>query len=113
MLRAALRLRGRLVRWLPPRKRPHFFTDNRAIGPSDFDTATITAPSNPLLPNGGGYPVTFVTRNTRTALGATDNYYTFASDFGDTTTYWTGFDFLVNARTRNGEVINTRCFTVD
>ena len=26
---AALRLRGRVVRWLPPRKTPHFFTDNR------------------------------------------------------------------------------------
>jgi hypothetical protein len=80
----------------------HFFTDNRAIGPQDFDTATITSPSNSLLANGGGYPVTFVTRNTRTALGATDNYYTFASDYGDTTTYWNGVDFNVNARTRNG-----------
>src|SRR5215467_8341990 len=80
----------------------HFFTDNRAIGPQDFDTATIAAPNNPLLAGGGGYPVTFVTRNTRTALGATDNYYTFASDYGDTTTYWNGVDFNVNARTRNG-----------
>ena len=56
----------------------HFFTDNRAIGPQDFDIATITAPSNADLPNGGGYPVTFVTRNSRSPLGATDNYYTFA-----------------------------------
>jgi hypothetical protein len=80
----------------------HFFTDNRAIGPQDFDTATITSPSNSLLANGGGYPATFVTRNARTALGATDNYYTFASDYGDTTTYWNGVDFSVNARTRNG-----------
>src|SRR5215470_6045249 len=39
----------------------HFFTDNRAISPQDFDTATITAPSNAALANGGGYPVTFVT----------------------------------------------------
>jgi hypothetical protein len=80
----------------------HFFTDNRAIGPQDFDTATITAPSNPGLPNGGGYPVTFVTRNARSPLGAADNYYTFASDFGDVTTYWHGVDFAVNARTNNG-----------
>jgi hypothetical protein len=80
----------------------HFFTDNRAIGPEDFDTATITAPANPNLPDGGGYPVTFVTRNTRTAFGATDNYYTFASDYGDVTTYWHGVDFWLNARTTNG-----------
>jgi carboxypeptidase family protein len=80
----------------------HFFTDNRAIGPQDFDTATIVAPSNPNLPNGGGYPVTFVTRNSRSPLGATDNYYTFASDYGDVTTYWHGVDFTVNARTGTG-----------
>jgi len=80
----------------------HFFTDNRAIGPEDFDTATITAPANPNLPNGGGYPVTFVTRNSRTLFGASDNYYTFASDYGDVTTYWHGVDFSVNARTRSG-----------
>ena len=64
-----------------------------AIGPQDFDTATITAPANPNLPDGGGYPVTFVTRNALSPLGATDNYYTFASDFGDVTTYWHGVDF--------------------
>jgi hypothetical protein len=31
-----------------------------------------------------------------------DNYYTFAEDFGDVTTYWHGVDFTVNARTNNG-----------
>jgi hypothetical protein len=46
--------------------------------------------------------VTFVTRNSRSPLGATDNYYTFASDYGDVTTYWHGVDFSVNARTSNG-----------
>ena len=29
MLRASLKLRGRFVRWLPPRREPHFFTDSR------------------------------------------------------------------------------------
>ena len=80
----------------------HFFTDNRAIGPQDFDTTTMTAPSHSDLPNGGGYPVTFVTRNSRSPLGATDNYYTFASDYGGVTTYWHGVDVSVNARTSNG-----------
>jgi Carboxypeptidase regulatory-like domain len=79
-----------------------FFTDNRALTPQDFDIATITAPLNPLLPNGGGYPVTFYTRNSRSPLGATDNYYTFASDYGDVTTYWHGVDVGINARMRNG-----------
>ena len=62
----------------------------------------MTAPLNPNLPNGGGYPVSFFTRNARTSLGATDNYYTFASDYGDVSTYWHGVDINVNARTRNG-----------
>src|SRR6266853_2958451 len=82
-----------------------FFTDNRAVGPQDFDVATMTAPLNSNLPNGGGYPVSFYTRNARTSLGATDNYYTFASEYGDVSTYWHGFDVNVNARTNNGVTI--------
>jgi hypothetical protein len=29
LLRGALKLRGKAVRWLPARREPHFFTDNR------------------------------------------------------------------------------------
>jgi hypothetical protein len=75
-----------------------FVTDNLALGPQDFDQVTITAPLNPNLAGGGGYPVTFLTRNTRSALGATDNYFTVASDYGDVTTYWHGVDAQVSAR---------------
>ncbi len=79
-----------------------FVTDNLAIGPADFDQVTIAAPSNPRLPGGGGYPVTFLTRNARSPLGATDNYYTFASDYGDVTAYWHGVDAQVSARVAGG-----------
>ena len=78
-----------------------FFTDNLALTPADFDQVTINAPLNPNLPGGGSYPLTFLTRNTRSALGATDNYYTFASDYGDVTTYWHGVDAQVSARVAN------------
>jgi carboxypeptidase family protein len=78
-----------------------FFTDNLALGPQDFDQVTITAPQNPKLPNGGGQPVTFLTRNARTALGATDNYFTSASDYGDVISYWHGVDAQVSARLSN------------
>jgi len=78
-----------------------FFTDNLALGPQDFDQVTIAAPQNAKLPNGGGQPVTFVTRNARTALGATDNYFTSASDYGDVTSYWHGVDAQVSARLSN------------
>jgi hypothetical protein len=79
-----------------------FVTHNRALTAADYDEVTLTAPSNPALPNGGGYPVTFLTRNTRSALGATDSYYTSTDDFGDETHYWHGFDLSFNARMRNG-----------
>jgi hypothetical protein len=75
-----------------------FVTDNLALGPQDFDEVTITAPQHAGLTNGGGYPVTFLTRNARTALGATDNYFTSANDYGDVTAYWHGMDAQVSAR---------------
>ena len=78
-----------------------FFTDNLALSPSDFDQVTITAPQNPNLPGGGGYPLTFLTRNANSPLGATSNYYTFASDYGDVTAYWHGVDAQVSARLTN------------
>ena len=75
-----------------------FVTDNLALGPEDFDQVTIAAPQNAKLPNGGGYPVTFVTRNAVHALGATDNYFTSASDYGNVTSYWHGVDAQISAR---------------
>jgi Carboxypeptidase regulatory-like domain len=79
-----------------------FLTHNRALTAADYDEVTLIAPSNPLLPNGGGYPVTFLTRNTRSSLGATDSYYTTADDFGGETHYWHGVDVSFNARMHNG-----------
>jgi hypothetical protein len=79
-----------------------FVTHNRALGPQDWDTVTLTAPSHPMLPGGGGYPVSFLTRNTNSLLGAVDNYYTRTSDFGDETRYWHGIDVTFIARLQNG-----------
>jgi hypothetical protein len=80
-----------------------YYTDNRAVGPNDFDKVTITSPRNAGLPNGGGYPVSFyVVKDAK--FGAFDNYFTFAKDFGDVTYYWHGFDTNINARMANGLV---------
>ena len=76
-------------------------TDNRAIGPQDFDTYTFTAPSDPRLPT-SGQPVSYQLRNNRTAFGAVDNYLTLANNYGDMTAYWQGVDMTVNARMNNG-----------
>jgi hypothetical protein len=41
----ALRLRGFLVRWLPPRREPHFFTDNRnRTHPQGYEIARLGPP---------------------------------------------------------------------
>ena len=75
-----------------------FVTDNVALTAQDFDQVTITAPQHANLTNGGGYPVTFLTRNARAALGATDNYFTTMNDYGDATAYWHGVDAEIKAR---------------
>jgi hypothetical protein len=81
-----------------------YYTDNRAVGPSDYDKVTLTAPRHAELPDGGGYPYSFyVVKENK--FGAVDNYFTFASDYGDVTYYWHGFDYDVNARMTNGLVI--------
>jgi hypothetical protein len=79
-----------------------FVTHNTALTAADYDEVTITAPLDPRLPNGGGYPVTFLTRNTRSALGANTPYYTTSNDYGGETHYWHGVDVTFNARMRNG-----------
>jgi hypothetical protein len=76
-----------------------FYTDNLAVGPADFDTVTITAPTHPDLPNGGGFPVMFRIPN-RSPVA--NNHRTFGSDFGDETRYYDSFNIQANARTRWG-----------
>jgi len=78
-----------------------FVTHNAALTPADFDEVTITAPQNPRLPGGGGYPVSFLVRNNRNpTVGASDPYYTTSDDFGDEVHYWHGVDVSVSSRLR-------------
>ncbi len=85
-----------------------YVTDNQALGPSDFDTFTITAPTsanpNAPLPT-AGQRLTFLKRNANNPLGATSNYRTFQRDYGDETYYWQGVDFTANSRMTNGLVL--------
>jgi hypothetical protein len=77
--------------------------DNRATAASDFDTYSITAPVDARLPNGGGYVISGLYNLNPSRFGiASDNYTTFASDFGEQTETWNGMDFSVNARLANG-----------
>jgi len=79
-----------------------YLTQNRALTAADYDEVTLKAPVDPRLPGGGGYPVSFLMRNNRSVLGATDSYFTSDADYGDETHYWQGVDVTLNARTRNG-----------
>ena len=45
-------------------------------GRADYDEVTLTAPLDPRLPGGGGYPVSFLVRNNNSVLGVSDPYYT-------------------------------------
>jgi hypothetical protein len=76
------------------------YTDNRAIAASDFDTYTLTVPTDSRLPN-SGEQLSYALLNP-SAFGRLDNYLTRASDYGDVTAYWQGVELSVNARTTSG-----------
>ena len=52
-------------------------TDNTLRGPEDYEQWTITAPSDPRLPNGGGYPITLHTVTAAAAARGAQNIITF------------------------------------
>jgi hypothetical protein len=78
-------------------------TDNQNRDPSQYEAWTITAPSDPRLPGGGGYPITLYTPTAAAAATPAQNYITWETDFGPArSSYWQGVDFTVNARMRQG-----------
>jgi len=81
-----------------------YVTDNQALGPSDFDQFTITAPTNANLPT-SGQKLTYLKQNANQPFGATSNYRTFQRDYGDENYYWQGIDFTANSRMKNGLVL--------
>ena len=78
-------------------------TDNRALGPADYVSWIATAPSDPRLPNGGGYPITNFIVAPQASGRVAQNYVTFETDFGPARiNYWHGVEVTANARMRNG-----------
>ena len=79
-------------------------TDNRAYTAADYDRFSLTAPSDPRLPNGGGYRVDGLYElKANVPFGQVDNFVTHAKNFGDgiSETY-NGVDINVNARLQSG-----------
>lgn len=76
--------------------------DNLEVVPEDFDRFSIIAPSDPRLPNGGGYEITGL-YNVKTAkFGRTDNLTTWSRNYGSETSMYNGVQVSVSARTRHG-----------
>jgi hypothetical protein len=92
-------------------------TINRALTPADFDSFVYNVPQNPLLPGGGGYPLTF--QDVKPAkINQFDNFRTFDDNIGGGFNKFNGVDVSVNVRLKNlnlqagtssGNVVEDEC----
>jgi hypothetical protein len=78
-------------------------TDDLAIGPADFDPYSITAPTHPDLPGGGGYVVDglYNIKPEKFSVAA-DPLVTLSKRYGKQQLYWDGVDVVLNARPAPG-----------
>jgi len=76
-----------------------FITDNEALGPNDFTQFSVTAPSDPRLPNAGQTVSGIFDQN---LIVAPRNVVKDASAYGEQLQHWNGVDFSIDARLRSG-----------
>jgi hypothetical protein len=98
-------------------------TDNLAVMPADYDTFCITAPTDPRLPNGGGYQVCGLADIKPAKYGQVQNYVTESKNFGKFVSSNSFFNVAVDARLPHniaigggadtGRSVQDRCFVVD
>jgi hypothetical protein len=77
-------------------------TDNLAVGPNDFTQYSITAPTDPALPGGGGYTINGLYNVVATGFGQTSNRITLADNYGEQYQKYNGILFNVSARLGRG-----------
>jgi hypothetical protein len=78
-------------------------TINRNLTPAYFDSFTYTVPNDPKL-NSAGQTLTYVDLKPQ-YFGKIDNYVTFANNVGGAYNHYNGVDFSVNARVRQGLLV--------
>ena len=90
---------GYFRRWLT-----HFTTtDNTLVSGADYTSYTLTAPSDPRLPGGGGYAIAGLQNITQAGFNAgTSNNVTFADNFGGLSQMYNGFLLNFSARAASG-----------
>jgi hypothetical protein len=78
-------------------------TDNLAAAASEFGQFSVVAPSDPRLPNGGGYTISGLYNITPAAAArAAENVRKAANSFGEYDRHWDGFDLTFQARLAAG-----------
>jgi hypothetical protein len=80
-------------------------TDNRAVLATDYTPFALTVPAtDSRLPTSGRTISGFYDLNPN-RVGQVDNYVTFADNYGRQIEHWNGFDVTVNARPRQGTLL--------
>jgi hypothetical protein len=76
--------------------------DNLALAASDLTPYSIIAPSDPRLPDGGGYTIGTVYDVVPAKSGQVNNLSTLAENYGKQYQYFNGLDITVSLRTQGG-----------
>ncbi|HLG59239.1 MAG TPA: carboxypeptidase regulatory-like domain-containing protein [Vicinamibacterales bacterium] len=77
-------------------------TDNLSVSPNDLAAWTLTAPSDPRLPGGGGYPVGPLYNVNSNVFGQVNNFITPTNKVADDTRVFNGVDVTFNLRNVSG-----------
>ena len=77
-------------------------TNNQAVTAADFSPYCVTAPSNALLPGGGGNQICGMYDVTPSKFGLVDNLVTLSDNFGGQSEVFNGVDVTTTARLGGG-----------
>jgi hypothetical protein len=110
---------GYFRRWFTQFTTGGTVTDNLAVSPGDLATYTVTAPSDPRLPGGGGYTVGPLYNLNPDVFGQSNLLIKSTKDVGSDTRVFNGVDVTLNVRaargvtfsggTSTGKVVNDWC----